>query len=144
METVEDFFGRFAQMSNADDTVGLVNLFAPQFLVGNAQGSQVLSPPVLAHIIPKRKEMTDALGCGKTMLRSVVETKFDDKFSGVATEWGWEVTPPGSAPFEVTVASTYIVERVAERLQIVAYFAHGDIVAEAQRRGRGVDLPDGL
>jgi hypothetical protein len=133
METVDDFFSRFAQMSNAADTAGLVALFAPQFLVGNAQGTQVLSPPMLAHVIPKRKQLTDALGCGRTMLRSVVETTFDEKFSSVATEWAWEVTPPGGVPFEVTVASTYIVERVDERLQVVAYFAHGDIVAEAQR-----------
>ena len=88
---------------------------------------------MLAHVIPKRKQITDALGCGKTMLRSVVETKFDDKFSSAGTEWGWEVTPPAAARFEVTVRSTYILERVDERLQIVAYFAHGDIVAEAQR-----------
>jgi hypothetical protein len=133
METVEDFFGRFAQMSNSADTAGLVALFAPQFLVGNAQGTQVLSPSVLAHIIPKRKQITDALGCGRTILRSVVETKFDQKFSAVATAWAWEVTSSGAAPFEVTVASTYIVERIDDRLQIVAYFAHGDVVAEAQR-----------
>jgi hypothetical protein len=134
METIEEFFGRFAQMSNAADTAGLVALFSPQFLVGNAQGSQVLSPQMLAHIIPKRKQITDALGCGKTMLRSVVETKFDEKFSSVGTEWAWDVIPPDAAPFEATVRSTYILERVEGRLQIVAYFAHGDIVAEAQGR----------
>jgi hypothetical protein len=128
METAAEFFTRFARLSNAVDTAGLVGLFAPQFLVGNAQGTQVLTPPVLAHVIPKRKQMTDALGCGETVLRSVAETKLDDKFSSVATEWAWMVTPAAASPFEVTVGSTYILERVGDRLQIVAYFAHGDIV----------------
>lgn len=85
--------------------------------------------------------MLDSLGCGKAALRSVVETTLDEKFSSVSTEWQWEIAPPSIAPFEVTVRSTYLLERADGRLQIVAYFAHGDIVAELQRRSIAVPTP---
>jgi hypothetical protein len=137
METVEQFFTRFASMTAAEDDNGLVALHAPQFLVGgNAHGTQILSQPALARVIPKRKQILRSFGCGDARLQACVETKLDEKLSIVRAEWEWHVAPPSAPPYEVTVASTYIVERTDDdRLQIVAYFAHGDIAAEIRRRG---------
>ena len=63
------------------------------------------------------------------------ETVLDDRSSLVRTEWHWRFERSVETLVELTLPSSYVVERSPDRWQIVAYIPHADIMAELRRRG---------
>ena len=133
--TMQAFFQAFETSSEAGDAASLAKLYAESFVVAGANGVQVVKASDLAHIIPKRKQMLDAAGCQGAKLVSLNETKLDDRYSMVRTEWRWRLKGGEDASLEITLPSTYIVRRSSEGLQIAFYLAHGDITAVLRERG---------
>jgi len=129
------FFETFERGSAAGDAASLAKLYTESFLVAGPNGVQVVKASDLAHIVPKRKQMLDAAGCGDAKLVSLNETRLDDHYSMVRAEWRWRVNCGDSESPEITLPSTYIVRRSGEGLQIVFYLAHGDITAALRERG---------
>jgi hypothetical protein len=132
---IRAFFEAFETVNQTNDATVLANLFADPLVVAGPNGAQVVKASDMARIIPKRKQMLDAAGCGPAKLVSLNETRLDDHYSMVRTEWRWRVKGSDSAALEITLPSTYIVRRSNEGLQIVFYLAHGDITAELRERG---------
>src|SRR5262245_57655830 len=87
--SIAAFFRRFEARSAALDVEGLVDLYAPAFLMAGPRGTQVVNARDLVYAIPKRKQLFDAAGCRSTTLVSVDETRLDDRYSLVRTEWEW-------------------------------------------------------
>src|SRR5256884_255259 len=108
------FFRRFEESSAAGDVDALVALYAPSFLMAGPSGTQVVKASDLAQAIPRRKQMFAAAGCTATTLQSVVDTPLDSRYSLVRTEWQWTFARAGAAPTEITLPSTFIVERAAD------------------------------
>jgi hypothetical protein len=133
--TMRRFFEALEISSETANVTVLVNLFADPLIVASSNGAQVVKASDLARMIPKRKEMLDAAGCGTAKLVSLNETALDDHYSMVRAEWRWRVTSRGNESQEITLPSTYIVRRSSEGLQIVFYLAHGDITAVLRERG---------
>jgi ketosteroid isomerase-like protein len=129
------FFEALEISSETADVTALVNLFADSLVVASANGAQVVRASDLARMIPKRKEMLEAAGCQAAKLVSLNETRLDDYYSMVRTEWRWRVANRGNESQEITLPSTYIVRRSNEGLKIVFYLAHGDITAVLRERG---------
>src|SRR5215470_10163911 len=125
--TMRSFFEAFAASNETGDAASLAKLFAESLMAADPNGIRVVKASDLAHIIPKRKQMLDAAGCGGAELVSLDETKLDDQYSMVRTKWRWRVNSAGKAPQEITLPSTYIVRRSSEGLQIAFHLAHGDI-----------------
>jgi hypothetical protein len=63
------------------------------------------------------------------------ESRLDDRYSLVRTEWRWRFERSSEALVDFTLPSSYVVDRSPERWQIVAYIPHADIMAELRRRG---------
>jgi hypothetical protein len=134
-EGLRSFFGAFERESAAADAEGLARLYAAAILVAGPNGSQIVSRDDLLRAIPKRKQMFEAAGHRSTKLAALQETKLDDRYTLARTEWQWQFVPRGDAPTELTLPSTFIVERLNGELRIVVYMMHHDIArALAQSR----------
>src|SRR4030095_16437784 len=89
----------------------------------------------LQQAILKRKDLFKTLGCTSTHLATLEETVLDDRYSLVRTEWHWRFERSFEALVEFTLPSSYVIERAADRWQIVAYIPHADIMEKLRRRG---------
>jgi hypothetical protein len=133
--TIQAFFEAFEASSATGDLASLAKLFSESFMVAGPNGVQIVKASDLAQIIPRRKQMLDAAGCGDAKLVSLNETRLDDHYSMVRAEWRWRVTRGDTESSEITLPSTYIVRRSSEGLHITFYLAHGDITAVLGERG---------
>ena len=133
-EAIDAFFRRFEQSSAAGDVDALVGLFAPSFLMAAPSGTQVVKATDMVQAIPRRKQMFAAAGCTATTLQSVVDTPLDSRYSLVRTEWQWTFERPGAAATQITLPSTFLVERAADGPRIVCYINHADVQAVLRDR----------
>ena len=132
---MESFFRTFEQLSAESNAAALAGLYAPSFLLAGPSGSQLVRAGDLQQAIPKRKDLFKTLGCTSTRLATLHETVLDDRYSLVRAEWQWHFERSSEAPIELTLPSSYVIERSPDRWQIVAYIPHADIMAELRRRG---------
>ena len=131
---MEAFFRRFEAESAAGATETLAALYAPAFLMAGPTGAQVVKATDLALAIPKRRQLFASAGCRSTELLSVEETRLDDRYSLVRTEWRWTFTRSGE-PVVITQPSSFLVDRVAEGGKIVCYINHADVVGAMRMHG---------
>src|SRR5438552_11177992 len=87
--SVSAFFENFEKLSALGDAEHLAALYAAAFLVAGPTGTQIVKASDLVHAIPRRKQLFEAAGCTSTTLASLVETRLDDRYSLVRTEWRW-------------------------------------------------------
>jgi hypothetical protein len=132
---IRAFFRRFETQSAANDVEGLAAMYAPSFLMGGPSGAQIVKAGDLLYAIPKRKQLFDAAGCRSTTLLSLDETRLDDRYSLVRTEWQWTFARADGAADQITLPSSFIVDRGSAVLQIVCYINHADITAIMRQRG---------
>jgi hypothetical protein len=128
------FFEVFERSNAAGDAEATAGLFATSFLMAGANGVQVVRASDLRFAIPKRKHMLESAGCSTARLLSLQEAKLDNRYSQVRTEWQWRIRREGAAPVEITLPSTFIVEKSSEGLRIVFYLS-GDLMATMRERG---------
>ena len=70
-----------------------------------------------------------------TKLASLQETRLDDRYTLARTEWQWQFAPSGDAPTELTLPSTFIVDRSGSEPRIVLYMMHHDIARLLKEHG---------
>ena len=128
------FFQTFERLSATGDAEALAGLYAATFLSAGPDGVQTVKTTDLIKVIPKRKEILESIGCQSTKLASVEETKLDDHYSLVRTEWRWRFDR-ADGPVEITLPSTYIVHRSGEGWRIVLYLTHDNIMNVLRDRG---------
>jgi hypothetical protein len=128
------FFETFERNTAAGDADAIASLYAPSFLMAGPNGVQVVKASDLRLAIPKRKQMLESAGCSAARLVSLQENKLDDRYSQVRTEWQWRIQREGTAPAEITLPSTFIVEKSSEGLRIVFYLS-GELMATMRERG---------
>jgi|SRR5262245_14239945 len=134
-QSIEAFFRRFEAQSAAADAETLASFYAPAFLMAGPGGAQVVSARDLTLAIPKRRQLFAAAGCQSTELLSVEETRLDDRYSLVRTEWRWTFAGPDRAATTITQPSSFLVDRAADGGKIVCYINHADVVAAMRDRG---------
>lgn len=132
---MESFFRTFEQLSAESKAAELAGLYATSFLLAGPSGSQLVQAAHLQQAIVKRKDLFKALGCTSTHLATLQETRLDDRYSLVRTEWHWRFEQPSQPLVEFTLPASYVIERSPDRWQIVAYIPHADVMAELGRRG---------
>jgi hypothetical protein len=64
---------------------------------------------------------------------SVDDTPLDARYSLVRTEWRWRVIRGNELVADLTLPSSFVVDRAAP--QIVCYLPHQDITTVLQERG---------
>lgn len=133
--SIQDFFEAFERSSAAADAESLAGMFAAVFLAAGPQGAQMVKSIDMLQVIPKRKQMLEAIGCEPASLVSLQENNLDDHYSLVRTEWRWRVKPAGLEPLEITSSSTFLIQRSDNGLRIVLYLNHADIMDALRARG---------
>jgi len=129
------FFEAFATMSTESDIEGLARLYAPTILVAGPTGTHVVTSADLLRVIPKRKQLLESIGYQRTTLVGFHEIELDQRYTLARTEWQWQFGPAGAARNELTLPSTFIVERSSDGLRIVVYVMHQDLVGVLHDRG---------
>jgi len=132
--TLEQFFEQYERNSAAGDAQALAAQYADVFLTAGPNGVQTAKASDLLHVIPRRRQLFASIGWQSTTLVSLAETRLDDRYSVVRTEWRWRLAPSGKGLAELTLPSTFIVERSAEGLRIVFYLAHHDLMTVLRER----------
>ena len=134
---METFFRNHERNSNSGAIGPLISQFADVFMVGGAQGAQVVEAIAFALAVPKRKKQFDEMGWQSTELVSLRETTLDGRYTMVETRWRMTFASEDQSPEEVQVDSTFIVYNGGEEPKIIMYLPHGDALATlANRRAR--------
>ena len=132
--TIRAFFTEYERLTAAGDGEGLARLYAPVFQMAGPAGVQVVKSGDLAYAVAKRKQLFESIGFRPTRLVSLHETPLDERYELVRTEWQWRLDRGGSVA-ELTLPSTFILERTAEGLRIVFYLTHQDVMTALRERG---------
>jgi hypothetical protein len=135
-QTLRPFFEAFERSAAASDTEGLARLYAPTLLVAGPNGAQVVKLTDLLLAIPKRKQLFEAMGCGSARLVALREITLDERYTLVHADWQWRVRSEGRTPTELTLPSTFIVQRSSGDPRIIFYLMHQDIMSVLRERGR--------
>ena len=134
---METFFRNHERNSNSGAIGPLISQFADVFMVGGAQGAQVVEADAFALVVPKRKKQFDDMGWQSTELVSLRETPLNGRYTMVETRWRMTFASEDQSPEEVQVDSTFIVYNGGEEPKIIMYLPHGDALATlANRRAR--------
>jgi hypothetical protein len=134
---METFFRNHERNSNSGSTGPLVSQFADVFMVGGAQGAQVVEANAFALVVPKRKKQFDDMGWQSTELVSLRETTLNGRYTMVETRWRMTFASENRSPEEVQADSTFIVYTGGEEPKIIMYLPHSDALATlANRRVR--------
>jgi hypothetical protein len=134
-DTIRQFFEKFEQSNAAGDAPAVAELFAPTFMSAGADGARVVTSTDLLAAIPRRKQMLGQIGWQSTALVALHETKLDDDYSAVNTEWRWRFARSGEVAHDITLPSTFIVHRPKNRAPTIVFYLTGDIMGVLRQRG---------
>jgi hypothetical protein len=134
-ELIQQFFRDFERNNNVGDWDASVAQFADVFMAAGPDGATTVHSSDFALALPKRKQYFDRLGCRSTTLETLSETRLDDRYSLVETQWRLVLASTGRPVKDVLLGSSFIIDRATEPLKIVFYLAHHDIAVVLKERG---------
>ena len=129
------FFERFQSLSAASDVEGLAAMYAGHVMVGGANGAQVVSSADLQRAIPKRKQLLESAGHQDTSLVGFEETPLTARYALVRAEFQWHFKTANGQPADVTLPSTFVVDRGGDSPRILLYLNERDVVSVLRERG---------
>jgi hypothetical protein len=136
-DRVDQFFQTYARDSESGDTSALVAHFADTFLAAGPHGAQPTRVADFALMLPKRKQLFDALGCHTTTLVSVQQIPLDARYVLARTCWRLAFSRP--QPLAIDVNSDFLIDTGGDECKILLYLANQDLMAAL--RDRGIALP---
>jgi ketosteroid isomerase-like protein len=122
---VEAFFDTFAAASDQLDVDRLAELFAETFLAADPAGAQSVPRQAFLAALPRRAELFAAAGVARVVLADLQHQPLDATYVLARTDWRAERI---GASTPVRLSSTFILRRDADRLQVVFYLNHQDLV----------------
>ncbi len=132
---IERFFETYAFHTDKGNVPELIASFADVFLAAGPQGTQPVRACDFALALPRRYKLFESLGCRRTELISLHETRLDERHVSARTEWRLTFEKPGAEPQQIVVESTFLIDAGAEPFRILVYLAHSDIMEILKQRG---------
>jgi ketosteroid isomerase-like protein len=126
-QQVRRFFDAFSAASDQLDTAALGGLFADPFLAADPAGAQPVPRELFLKALPRRAELFGAAGIGRVVLDDVTHEALDDTYVLARTTWRAERAADGGEPAQVRLASTFLLRREGDGLQVVLYLNHQDL-----------------
>ena len=114
MTSVEQFFRQYAELTEKGSVPELVACFADVFLVGGPRGALAIRASDFALKLPKRMKLFESLGCRKTELAGLEETRLDARHVSARTRWRFTFERAGDEPLVLEIESTYLVDTRTE------------------------------
>src|SRR5580693_4290353 len=84
---VRAFFRRYERASEDLDSQALASLFCAVFMSLDASTATALSPEALLAVLPRRKQLFEAIGSDGLELAAISELPLDDLHTLVRTSW---------------------------------------------------------
>ena len=125
---VRDFFAEFERNGNTRDLDAVANQFADVFMSADPKGAVAVPRETFLAALPHRERLFATVGLTRTRLASIRETRLDDVYTLVDTDWIGELRDGG----ELALSSTFILRREGESHVVVFYLNHQDIADVVQ------------
>ena len=123
---VRDFFQRFQSAGDNLDNEALASLFSSVFLSLDPKSAAAVSPHALLAVLPRRKQLFQAIGGDGLELADISETPLDDLHTLVRTSW--RLLMNYQAPRDpIFLLSTFILRMEEGAWRIVLYLNHQDL-----------------
>ncbi len=123
---VRAFFRRYERASEDPDNQALASLFCAVFLSLDASTATTLSPQALLAVLPRRKQLFEAIGSDGLELAAISELPLDDLHTLVRTSWNVRMrNKPQRGP--LCLRSTFILRKNDQAWRIVLYLNHQDM-----------------
>ena len=123
---VRAFFQRYNRASHDLDSEALTSSFCDVFLSMDASSAVTLSPQALLAVLPRRRQLFNAIGCDGLELADISEIPLDDLHTLVRTSWNLRMheDPPGGPIF---LRSTFLLRKDDGEWRIALYLNHQDM-----------------
>ena len=125
---VEQFLHQYANHTDKGNVPELTACFADTFIAGGPQGAMAVRASDFGLALPKRYQLFERMGCRKTELIALEETRLDARYVSARTRWRLTFERDGDEPRPIEVESTYLVDTGAEPFRFLVYIAHEDIM----------------
>jgi len=132
---IEDFLKRYEVNANVGRAEETVEQFADVFMMADPGGVRAVPSSALLVAIPQRKRLFESLGSSITTLASVEQTRLDDRYALLKTQWLVQVDRGSGRKEEVILRSTFVVHRSDDGLKVVFYLSHEDFMSVLRERG---------
>jgi hypothetical protein len=121
-----------AKMGSAEETV---EQFADVFMAADPSGARPVPRSVLLMVIPQRRKLLASVGNSVTTLASVKETRLDERYVLLETEWLVKFERGGGRSEDLTLRSTFVLYRSDDGIRIVLYLHHQDLMSVLRDKG---------
>ena len=123
---VREFFRHYQSAGDALDTEALANSFCGVFLSLDPNSATAASPQALLAVLPRRRQLFEAIGSDGLELADISEMPLDDLHTLVRTSWRLRMRD--QAPRDpIFLLSTFILRREDGAWRIVLYLNHQDL-----------------
>jgi hypothetical protein len=123
---VRAFFRRYERASEDLNSQALASLFCAVFMSLDASTATTLSPEALLAVLPRRKQLFEAIGSDGLELAAISELPLDDLHTLVRTSWN--VRMRNEARHDpLCLRSTFILRKDDGAWRIVLYLNHQDM-----------------
>ena len=126
-QQVRSFFDAFTEASDELDVAVLGELFAETFLAADPGGAQPVPRELFLRALPRRAELFAAAGISRVVLEDLRHEALDDTYVLARTRWLGERTGTGGPAAPLRLASSFLLRRDGDRLQVVLYLNHQDL-----------------
>jgi hypothetical protein len=129
------FLKRYEMNANVGNAEEIVSQFADVFMAADPSGAHPVPASVLLAAVPQRKKLFESMGSGVTTLASLEQTRLDDRYALLKTEWLVKFDRRNGRSEDLRLRSTFIVQRFDDGLRIVFYLNHEDLTTVLREKG---------
>jgi len=137
METTahgREFLAGYQKALADNNAEAIGELYAENFMFADPHGVRPVARAPFLAVVPKRKQLFDALGLKKTDLTAAEEETLSDGYRMVRATWTMHFEKDGKAVESINKA-TYILQEHEGKLQIVFQLDHQDLTERARELG---------
>ena len=123
---VRAFFQRYQRAGDRLDGEALEGMFSSVFLSLDPKSAAAVSPHALLAVLPRRKQLFEAIGSDGLELADITELPLDDLHTLVRTSWRLQLRNQAARdPF--CLLSTFLLRKDDGAWRIVVYLNHQDM-----------------
>jgi hypothetical protein len=134
-EELRIFLEKFETNANVGSPEEIVTQFADVFMAADPSGARPVPCSVLLMAIPQRRKLLASVGSSVTTLTSVKETRLDERYVLLETEWLVRFDRGGGRSEDLTLRSTFVLYRSDDGIRIVLYLHHQDLMSVLREKG---------
>jgi hypothetical protein len=123
---VQEFFSQYARARTALDIDLIASQYPGSFMMAGPTGARVADKASVLAAFARGQELLKALGHKATTVRSLHETRLDDRYALVRAQFVWRFERQAVQLTDVIVDSTFIVYVNQGALAIVFQHEHED------------------